>query len=155
MKNILKYAFQVIAIMTLVAAGNALAQSGIGLRAGVTGDPTQFHLGVHYVSEPLLEELRFRPNLELGFGNHVTTVAANFEFAYNIKIPKRDFSVYIGAGPALVVSRFSDNAAQDTHTGGGFNVLLGLEHEEGLFGEIKVGALDSPSFKFTIGYTFH
>jgi len=152
MKKNVKCAFQVIAIMALLAVGSAMAQTGIGLRVGVTGDPTQFHLGAHYASDPLIEQLRFRPNLEIGFGHKVTTVAANFEFAYHFKIPKKDLSAYVGAGPALIVSRLSDN--HGTHSGGGVNILLGLEHKEGLFGELKVGALDSPGVKFTVGYTF-
>lgn len=42
----------------------------------------------------------------------------------------------------------------DTDTAGGFNFLVGLEHKKGLFGEIKVGGIDGPDFKFTAGYAF-
>ncbi len=133
-----------------LASGSAMAQTGFGLRAGVSADPNQFHFGAHFVSDPLIGNLTFRPNLEIGVGSNVTTIAANFEFAYRIPIPKRDFSAYVGAGPALNVFR----SASDTNSGGGFNVLVGLEHKDGLFGEVKVGALDSPEFKFTVGFTF-
>ena len=53
-------------------------------------------------------------------------------------------------GPALNII----NAHDDTDAGGGFNFGLGIEHRQGLFGEIKVGVIDSPDFKIGIGYRF-
>jgi hypothetical protein len=38
--------------------------------------------------------------------------------------------------------------------GGGFNILVGLEHKKGLFTEFKVGFADSPDIKFAVGYVF-
>ncbi|MBN2337401.1 MAG: hypothetical protein JXP48_02575 [Acidobacteria bacterium] len=138
------------------AAAGATAETRFGVRAGAGVDPDQFHFGGHLVSEPLLANLTFRPNLEIGVGSNVTGVAANFEFAYGIPLPKRDLSLYIGAGPALNVYRFGDSDGRDgrTDAGGGFNVLVGLEQSKGLMAEIKVGMIDSPEFKFTVGYTF-
>jgi len=134
--------------MMLLSSGSVMAQSGFGLRAGVTAEPNQFHFGAHYITDPLVKALTFRPNLEIGVGSDVTTFAFNFEFAYSI-IRRSNYSAYVGLGPALNIY---DNG--DTDTGGGLNVLLGVEHRTGLFGEIKVGAFDSPDFKFTVGYTF-
>jgi len=152
MQKTMKTTFPVLILMICIACGGAMAQTGFGLRAGATADPNQFHFGAHYVSEPLAWDLLFRPNLEIGFGSDTTAVAANLEFAYRIKIPNKDFSAYIGAGPSLNVYR---HRSKDTNTGGGFNILIGMEHEKGLFGEVKVGAFDSPEVKFTVGYTFH
>ena len=36
----------------------------------------------------------------------------------------------------------------------GFNVLVGVEQSRGLFFEFKIGAIDSPDFKFGVGYTW-
>lgn len=143
-------------LMILLPSCSAMAQTGFGLRAGVTIDPDQFHFGGHYITEPLISKLSFRPNLEIGIGSDVTSVAANFEFAFQIPVPKSDFSAYIGAGPALNIYRFGEtgNRPADTDAGGGFNVLVGVEHEEGLFGELKVGTVDSPEIKLTVGFTF-
>ncbi len=134
----------------LIASGSAMAQGLFGLRAGVSADPTQFHFGPHYVSDPLIANLTFRPNMEIGLGNDVTTAALNAEFAYGIPLSNRDATLYIGAGPALNIYRHDS----DTDAGGGFNILVGLEHENGMFGEVKVGTIDSPEFKFTVGFTF-
>jgi hypothetical protein len=145
-----------ITMWTCLVTGSALAQARFGLRVGAGADPDQFHFGAHLVTDPLINRLAFRPNLEIGVGNQLTAIAANFELAYSIPLPKLDFSAYIGAGPALNIYRFggNQNRSGETDTGGGFNILLGLQHREGLFGEFKVGAIDSPEFKFTIGYTF-
>ena len=145
-----------ITLWTCFVTGRAIAQPRFGLRLGAGADPDQFHFGAHLVTDPLIDRLAFRPNLEIGVGNNLTTIAANFELAYSVPLPKLDSSAYIGAGPALNIYRFggSQNRSGETDTGGGFNILLGLEHRKGLFGELKVGAIDSPEFKFTIGYTF-
>ena len=152
MQSKMRAALAVLTITICLASGSALAQPEFGLRAGATIDPDQFHFGAHGITNPLIPHLTFRPNLEIGVGSDVTTVAANFEFAYAIPIPKTQTSVYLGAGPALNVFRGGRN--DDTDSGGGFNILIGLEHKDGLFGEIKVGTIDSPELKFTIGYTF-
>ena len=128
----------------------AFAQSG-GVRVGVSGDPGQFYFGGHYETAPFVEQLRFRPNLEIGVGDNHTLTALNFEFAYFVPLQRRSpWSVYFGAGPALVI----DHVTNNTNTGGGFNILVGVQHEHGFFSEIKVGMIDSPSFKFGVGYTF-
>jgi hypothetical protein len=136
-------------VIGLAAAARVGAQ-GLGVRAGVSADPDQFYGGIDYETAELLERLRFRPNLEIGVGDDVTLTTVNFEFVYRIPIQKKPWHVYVGAGPALVIS----HAHNDTDTGGGFNILLGLAHRGGLFTEIKVGAIDSPSFKFGVGYRF-
>jgi hypothetical protein len=131
-----------------LSAGRAQAQ-GVGLNAGVSADPDQFYFGVGYETAELLDRLRFRPNLEIGVGDG-SLITANFEFAYRIPIQRKPWHVYVGGGPALVISHAHD----DTDTGGGFNILLGLAHRRGLFTEIKVGVIDSPGFKFGVGYRF-
>lgn len=126
------------------------AQS-VGVRAGVSGDPNQFYMGLHVETDQLADHLRFRPNLEVGLGDNVTLAALNFEFAYEVRQKRRaEWNLYVGAGPALNISRFTNN----TQSEGGFNILIGLAHRRGLFTELKVGAINSPSVKFGVGYTF-
>jgi hypothetical protein len=138
----------VIALLVL-SGGRAWAQ-GVGLRAGVSGSPDQFYAGVHYETAELTERLRFRPNLEVGVGDDTTLVALNVEFAYRIPIRRHPWSVYFGGGPALDLY----HSEGETTAEGGFNILVGLLHDGGLFVELKVGALDSPSVKVGVGYSF-
>jgi len=133
-------------------------EGGFGIRAGVSISPEQFHFGGHFETGPLLDRLSFRPNFEVGIGSDVTAVTLNFEFAYHILINNKPWWIYVGAGPAVNIFRYDDDrrgsGRNGTEAEGGFNILLGVEHRDGLFGELKVGALDSPDLKFTVGYTF-
>lgn len=136
-------------VLCCACASRAGAQ-GIGVRAGVSGTPDQFYAGIHYESEALVERVRFRPNVEVGVGENQTLVALNFEFVYKVPLHHQPWSVYAGAGPALNIYRFTN----DTQPNGGFNILIGMAHNRGLFTELKVGAINSPSVKFAVGYTF-
>ena len=145
----------VIACVVLVAAlfgaaRPALAQQGAGVRAGVSADPDQFYVGAHYVTGPIVDRLRFQPNLEIGFGDDLTLVAFNIEFGYWTRL-NRDWQVYAGGGPALNLYG-SDHRDDDAEPG--FNVLVGFQQRKGLFFEFKIGVLDSPEIKLGVGYTF-
>jgi hypothetical protein len=133
-----------------VCAQPAAAQTSAGIRAGVSADPDQFYFGGHVETQPLVEQLRFRPNVEIGIGDDITTVALNVEFAYHFRQPGRTWNIYAGAGPALNII----DSERDTDVGGGFNILVGVTHTAGLFFEFKVGVVDSPGVKFGVGYTF-
>ena len=75
-------------------AAQARAQERIGVRAGVSGDPNQFYLGVHVETRPVADRLRFRPNIEIGLGDNETLVALNLEFVYPIPLPNSPWRVY-------------------------------------------------------------
>ena len=139
----------VLAAFAFVALPSAAAAQGPGVRAGASVDPDQFYLGGHYETRPLVEQLYFRPNLEIGFGEDITAVGVNLEFVYKIPIDG-PWSLYAGGGPALNIYSFND----ESETDGGLNVLFGAETTNGLFFEVKLGAIDSPDLKFGVGYTW-
>ena len=138
-----------VAVFGVFAVTPAAAQTSAGIRAGLSVDPDQFYFGGHVETPPLVDQLRFKPNVEIGIGNDVTVVALNIEFAY-VFPSQRAWNVYAGGGPALVIVDAND----DTDSGGGFNLLVGVEHRSGLFTEIKVGVADSPDLKIGVGYSF-
>jgi hypothetical protein len=140
-------------VLLLIAPSTAAAQA-FGVRAGVSASPDQFYFGAHFETAPLMDRLTFRPNLEVGLGDNVTLVAANFEFAYKMPIPRQHWSVYVGGGPAANIYRFDQEHGGGSEVRGGLNILLGVEERRGLFFEMKVGAIDSPNFKFGVGYTW-
>jgi len=138
-------------LFLLLSAASARAQ-GFGVRAGASVDPDQFYAGVHYETHDLVDRLRFRPNVEVGIGNDLTLVALNIEFTYRLPKPiVPNWQFYVGGGPALNLYHFRN----DTDPEGGFTGLAGLSHRSGLFTEVKLGALRSPTFKIGVGYTFH
>ncbi len=134
----------------------ATAQEAVGVRAGVSVDPDQFVFGGHLETRPLLERLVFRPNAEIGIGDDLVVIALNFEFAFKIDLDDQAWTPYLGAGPAVNIFDRDDDRRRrdDTSVEGGFNILLGVEHDGGLFTELKIGALDSPDLKFLVGYSF-
>ena len=146
-----------VAILTLAWANSSAAQEHVGIRAGVSGNPDQFVLGGHIETSPLLDRLVFRPNAEVGIGSDLVLIAFNLEFAYKIPLEDNPWTVYVGAGPALNILSFSNDGRRgrnDTEAEGGFNILVGAEHSEGLFTEFKIGVSDSPDLKFLVGYSF-
>jgi hypothetical protein len=138
----------------LFPAPAAAQAGGAGLRAGVSADPDQFVFGGHFDTGRLAGDLSFRPNLEVGVGDNLTTVTGNFEFVWWIPLRGSAASVYAGGGPAINFYRWDDGDDSDTDTEPGFNLLVGLGHRSGLFGEFKIGLIDSPELKFTVGYSW-
>jgi len=136
----------------LAWAGTAEAQ-GPGVRGGVSIDPDQFYFGAHFETDPLVDRVHFRPNVEAGLGDDLTTVALNFDFVY--KFPQRNsWRLYAGGGPAVNFYRFDRGGNDDTESDAGLNFVLGVEQESGLFFEFKIGAIDSPELKFGVGWSF-
>lgn len=125
------------------------AAQDAGIRGGISVNPDQFYFGGHIETSPLVDRLYFRPNVEIGFGDDLTLLAANMEFVYKFTA-RREWNIYAGGGPALNVRMHDD----DTDTDAGLNILVGVEQRRGLFFEFKIGAIDSPDLKFGVGYTW-
>ena len=109
-----------------------------------------FLIEINEAASPLVDRLYFRPNLEIGIGDDLTLIGANMEFVYKFT-RNRALNPYAGAGPALNIFMPDEG---DTSTDAGFNILVGAETPKGLFFEFKIGAIDSPDFKFGVGYTW-
>jgi hypothetical protein len=145
------------ALFMLAFAAPAQAQGGVGIRVGVSSDPDQLYVGGHADIGPLEGPLWLRPNLEVGVGNDLTTVALNGELAYWIRPRRSLWRVYIGFGPALNLYSWGDGGPhpdRDRDVEVGFNVAAGLVHRGQFFAEFKLGALDSPEAKIAVGWTF-
>ena len=151
MKLITRRTLGAVAVL-LVTAAPAWAQTSAGIRAGASGDPDQFFFGGHIETGPVADHVTFRPNVEVGVGDGLTLLAINLEFAYHVPIRHQPWSFYFGGGPAAIIS--SPRGRSGSDVGGGFNIMLGLQARRGLFTELKVGFIDSPEVKFTVGYAF-
>ena len=133
----------------LAAPTPVAAQVRPGVQGGVSIDPDQGFVGGHVETAPLVDRLRFRPGLDIGFGDDITLFAFNFDFTYSFP-SRRLWSIYAGGGPAI--NWFDTNGGSEAEAG--FNFLVGAKHRDGLFFEMKIGAMDSPDLKFGVGYTF-
>lgn len=140
-------------LLGLAVFATPAAAQDAGIRGGLSIDPDQFYVGAHIETSPLVDRLYFRPNVEVGFGDDLTLIGANMEFVYKFTT-RRPWNFYAGAGPALNVYMFDGPGDNDAETDAGFNALIGVESSRGLFFEFKIGAIDSPDFKFGVGYTW-
>jgi len=148
---IMRRALSVLTVLLMTTAP-AWAQTSVGIRAGASGSPDQFFFGGHIETGPVADHVTFRPNAEVGVGSGLTLLTINLEFAYHVPIRHQPWSFYFGGGPAAVIS--SPRGRNGSDVGGGFNVMLGLQARRGLFTELKIGFIDSPEVKITVGYAF-
>src|SRR5262245_32805823 len=107
-------------LLGLVCFSTPAAAQDAGIRGGISVDPDQFYVGGHIETSPLIDRLYFRPNLEVGFGDDLTLIAANMEFVYKFST-RKPMNVYVGGGPALNIFVTDD----DSDTEAGFNFLVG------------------------------
>ena len=138
-----------LSLFSAATATPAQAQVGKGVQGGVSLDPDQVFFGGHVETSPLVDRLRFRPNVDIGLGDHVTSLGFNFDFTYAFTA-NRPWNLYAGAGPAVNWYDFDGGSTTD----GGFNILIGAKQRQGMFFEMRIGMVDSPDLKFGVGYTF-
>ena len=139
----------------IMAASTASAQKGYGVRAGASSDPDQFYLGGHLDVKEVTERFWFRPNAEVGLGNHLTLFSLNGEFVYDMPLKTTTRWVpYVGGGPAFLIGTVKTSFGRVTDTGGGFNFVGGIRQRKGFMGELKIGAFDSPDLKMGVGWTW-
>lgn len=139
----------------LPAAALAQLRTGIGPRVGISVDPDQLLLGGQAIIGEIAPNVTFDPSLELGFGDEVTTLAANFDLHYHFDIENVTWRPYAGFG-ADIVFFDADNAGSDTEVGGGIILGAGAPTSSGnrFFGELKFGLGDVPDLKIVVGWNF-
>jgi hypothetical protein len=138
-----------VGLLSSIAAAPAAAQARAGVQGGMSLDPDQVFFGGHVQTSPLIENLRFRPGVDIGLGDDITLVGFNFDFTYTFT-SRSPWNLYAGAGPAI--NWVDTDFGSDTE--GGFNFLVGARQRQGMFFEMRVGVMDSPDLKFGVGYTF-
>jgi hypothetical protein len=149
-----KMRFLLVTVLVFVCAYPAMAQSRSGVRAGISADPEQFYIGGHVDLKEVVERFWFRPNVEVGFGDGLTLATFNGEFVYLLKARTKEWTPYFGGGPAFVLGTFHNASGRHTDTGPGFNFVGGIQQQKGWLAEVKIGAMDSPSFKLGVGWTW-
>jgi hypothetical protein len=154
-------------LLVCVGAVGAHAQSdtafnyprdmGFGLRTGFTnwGSVSQLHVGAHLKMGELFPGVYFTPNIEAGFGDNLTLIALNGDLAYSFT-ELVAFPWNLSAGGSLGFY-YLDPKFGDTDTQLGVSALVGLErtlaNDHQVLLEFRVGVMDSPDYKITVGYT--
>lgn len=122
------------------------AFAGVGLRGGLSLEPDNFLVGLHWRSSPLGESVYFVPSVEAGFGD-ATMVAGNADFHYLFKTSS-DLAPYVGGGATL--NWFDFDGGSETDFGG--SILGGIRLSPKMFLEAKIGLGDVPDWKFIVGW---
>jgi hypothetical protein len=116
-----------------------------------TSTPDQFSVGGQYEVGPFSDRYWLQPNVDVAFGNDATLVAGNFDAVYRRSLTRSTaWTGYAGGGPALNWYKLNGYSATEL----GVNALGGLMHGSGMFVEARVGFLESPRFRFGVGYAF-
>lgn len=140
-------------------ARDQIGHRGWGPRFGVTAHPGQVHVGLHLDSGSFAERFRLQPNMELGMSDGLTLFCLNGEFVYPFGARWDSWSPYLGGGIGLNL-RMDDRGSRRNHSDAdlGASVLGGIEKRiaggDRFFIETKLGLVDAPDLKITVGWTF-
>ena len=141
------------------SAGAEATVGGIGPRVGFSADPDQIVFGGQAIIGEVAPQITFDPNLEFGFGDHQTIIAANFDLHYHFDIEGTAWRPYAGAGIGLNFIEFDNGPfsnQSDTEVGGNLIMGAGIPTQAGnrFFGELKFGLGDIPTMKLLVGWNF-
>ena len=132
---------------------------GIGPRVGFSTSPDQIVFGGQAIIGEIAPQITFDPNLEFGFGDHQTVIAANFDMHYPFDLEGTAWRPYAGAGIGLNFIEFDNGPfanESDTEVGGNLIAGAGIPTQSGnrFFGEMKFGLGDIPTLKLLVGWNF-
>lgn len=159
----LKTVLQVLLVVVLMTGLSVTADAqrvfglhGVGPRVGLTIDPDQVHFGGHLDLGDLAPQLMMSPTAEVGIGDDVTVVATMMEFNYRFLKDWGSWNPYLGGGigPIFYNSDFGrDNTELGVTLQGG--IARNLVSTAGyMFLEFKIGVVEPPDFKITVGWMF-
>lgn len=167
MRRFLRVVPVLLAVLFAASAAPALAQgtqgiryTGWGVRVGLSADPDQAYGGVHFNLGEFAKDVRFRPTLELGFGDDVTLFQGLAEVHY-VFSKVQVWKPYVGGGLGFTYAHVNDNSDfdDDSDTELSLAAMGGVETKlksgNGFMLELKIGFGDNdPDAKFGVGWTF-
>ncbi|MDZ4724177.1 MAG: hypothetical protein SGI97_09780 [candidate division Zixibacteria bacterium] len=159
MKKILTLVLTVGLFCTLPVSSQARPAGfrGMGPRVGLTVNPDQFHFGGHIDFGDIAPRWMMIPNIEIGVGDDFTTIAPTFELDYRFRDNWGVWTPYLGGGIGPIFYSHKNGAsASEVALYLQFGIGKGsVAAETGhFFIEGKLGLVDAPDFKATVGWTF-
>ena len=108
----------VLALSAPVAAEESSSSSKVhspwGIRVGVATEPDQIVAGVHFLETRIANDLYLEPNVEIGFGDDHTILAATAPFHYRFRVDAK-VQPYAGGGVTVGFDRH-DRPGGDSDT---------------------------------------
>jgi len=160
MKKIVALTLLVGLLFTLpaLASNRGAGYRGFGPRVGVTINPDQVHFGAHIDFGDLAGNLMMLPNLEVGIGDDLTTIAPSFELDYRFRSDWGAWTPYLGGGmgPVFYSAKHGDGSSSKLGIYLQFGIGKGSSASGSghFFLEGKLGLADAPDGKVTVGWTF-
>ncbi len=166
-----KFVIPLVLLLTCPLAASAYAQSsggasrgwdGWGVRVGVSSDPDQVYGGVHFDVGRFARDVRFRPTIEIGFGDDATVIQA-FGEAHYVFSKVQVWKPYVGGGVGLTYYDIDDDnlppQVDDSDTDLGLMGIGGIETSlrsgARFHIELKIGFGDEdPDLKLGVGWTW-
>lgn len=145
---------------TALAQGTEkLGWQGWGIRVGASADADQIYGGVHFNLGEFARDVRFRPTVEIGFGDDRTLVQALAEVHYLFS-KVQPWRPYVGGGVGLAYVNSDDDRDDGSDTALSLAAVGGVETQlksgTGLMFELKLGLADhDPDVKFAVGWSFN
>lgn len=138
-------------LLCLGLAGQAQAQTRLGVRGGVYLDQDDAFVGAH-IANRVQRNLWFNPNFEYVLVEQGSLYTINADFHYDL--PSRSSTIFwLGGG--LGISRFALNEFSSNDTG--LNVLMGASFSRGPtipYVQVKVMVMDETQLVLGGGITF-
>lgn len=128
------------ACFVTVWASPASAQSSISFSGGAGVSPTQVYAGVAWESPDIAGRFRLRPGIDGGFGDNLRVASVNIDFVGVFQLGTSGWTLLQGGGPAITITKYTgpfDDLPRDLDVGGSY--LFGLRHDNGFFGEFRLG----------------
>ena len=142
----------VVALVLVVSALPARAQSAVGFHGGFaadSGQPEQIFGGVFFQSGDIGRGIRLRPGIDGATGDWLRTGTIGLDFVYGYPL-SNGWTLLAGGGPAVVITRIPDLDVRDT--GVGFHSLFGFGHDNGFFAEVRLGSGSAQQLKVGVGW---
>ena len=160
MNRSIRRALSCIALLLLtvpsVSLAHGLGYQGWGPRVGISADPDQLFGGVHFDLGEIVEHLRLQPNVEIGFGDDVTSVTGSVAVHWLYEVDWQGWQPYSGGEVGLNYLDFDGRRGSDTEFA--LNAVSGVEtrlkSDNRLSFEIKLGIIEEPDVKLLVGWTF-
>ena len=141
------------------AARAEVGLRGLGPRVGLSQGPDQILGGVQFDLGEFAKNVRWQPSVELGGGDHVTTLLGNFMVAYYFPIQSK-VTPYAGGEVSLGWFRYSGDSefGDETKTRIGPAAVGGIEMKlkgtTRFLAELQVGFNDVHDVRAMVGWTF-
>jgi hypothetical protein len=153
----LTFVLAVASTLLLFTTGAGQARTTWGLHGGFSSNPDQFVVGPHMNLAAVGERVYIVPSGEVGFGDHVSTIAFNGDVQYRFAVRKSKVHPYAGGGLTLLLANPDGPGGSSTNLGvmalGG--IFFGEMNGRPMFVDAKLGLTDEvPDWKFQFGFNF-